>query len=431
MQVSVEKTSELSRKMTVTLPEEMVQEKISQRLNSMAKHAKVDGFRPGKVPHHVIKKMFGASVRQDVAGDLIESTYPEALQSENLRPASSPYIDLLEETDGFKYTAVFEVYPEVSLENMNQVEVAKPVSEVTQADVDDMIDKLRRQKMTWTEVERASQTNDRLTINFAGVTEGENFTNGTVENYSVEIGAGQMIPGFEDNLVGLVAGAEKIFEITFPEEYGNQNLAGKLAEFTVTVSRVEEPVLPEINAEFIESYASVAESIEEFRQEIQANMERELQRALKEKTKNAVVDALCDKIQFAIPTAFIDSEVERLMKPYVDMAKKQKLKLEDLDITRANFEDEARQRIAASLILGKIIEEQKIEVNPDLVRAAVEDLATSYESPSEVVNYYYADKKRLADVENMVLENQVIDWVLGQVKVTDQAVSFKDAMDKQ
>ena len=219
MQVSVEKTSELSRKMTVSVPEEVVQEKMAARLKSLAREVKIDGFRPGKVPQHVVKKMYGDRVRGEIAGDLIQSTYFEALQDQDLRPAGYPHIHPSDEAEGFKYTAEFEVYPEISLEGVEQIEVSRPVATVQDADVDDMIEKLRAQKKTWTIVERESQEHDRVTISFSGASEGENFTDGKVENYQVEIGAKQMIPGFEENLIGLKAGDNKTFEVSFPEEY--------------------------------------------------------------------------------------------------------------------------------------------------------------------------------------------------------------------
>jgi len=325
MQVSVEKTSELSRKMTVSVPEAIVQEKMAARLKSLAREVKVDGFRPGKVPQHVVKKMFGAKVRSEIAGDLIQSTYYEALQNQDLKPAGHPYIDALEESEGFKYTAVFEVYPEISLENIGQLEVVRPMASVEDTDVDSMIEKLRLQKRQWTAVDRAAQENDRITINFSGTSEGESFTNGLVENYTVEIGSKQMIPGFEDNLVGLESGANKVFELTFPEQYGNEKLAGKVAEFDITIVNIEEPVMPEIDAEFIKGYGIEEGTVESFRSDVKNNMERELAQALRGKLKNAVMDVLYEKVQIAVPNSLIDEEIENLMKPYVETAKRQKI----------------------------------------------------------------------------------------------------------
>ncbi|TAL45945.1 MAG: trigger factor [Methylovulum sp.] len=431
MQVSVEKTSELSRKMTVSVPEAIVQEKMAARLKSLAREVKVDGFRPGKVPQHVVNKMFGAKVRSEIAGDLIQSTYYEALQNQDLKPAGHPYIDALEESEGFKYTAVFEVYPEISLENIGQLEVVRPMASVEETDVDNMIEKLRLQKRQWAAVDRAAQENDRITINFSGTLEGETFTNGLVENYSVEIGSKQMIPGFEDNLVGLESGANKVFELTFPEQYGNEKLAGKVAEFDITVVNIEEPVMPEIDAEFIKGYGIEEGTVESFRNDVKNNMERELAQALRGKLKNAVMDALYEKIQIAVPNSLIDEEIENLMKPYVETAKRQKIKLEDLHVTRDIFEAQAKRRVALGLILGEIIQKNTIKLDNNIVRTTIEDMAKSYERPEDVVNWYYSDKSRLHDVQQMVLEDQTVDWLMAQAQVSDETLSFSDVMDKQ
>ncbi|WP_340123203.1 trigger factor [Methylobacter svalbardensis] len=430
MQVSVEKTSELSRKMTVCVPEEVVQEKMAARLKSLAREVKIDGFRPGKVPQHVIKKMYGERVRGEIAGDLIQSTYYEALQAQDLKPAGYPHIQPEDEAEGFKYIAEFEVYPEISLEGVEQIKVARPVATVQEVDVDGMIEKLRAQKKTWSVVDRASQEHDRVTISFSGVSEGENFTDGKVENYPVEIGAKQMIPGFEENLIGLTAGANKTFEVTFPEEYGNEKLTGKVAEFEVEVTSVEEPTLPEIDDAFIKAYG-IEGSVEAFREDIKSNLESELEQALRGKLKNAVMDALYEKIHILVPNALVDQEVESMMKPYIENAKRQKMKPEDVKLPRDLFEQRAKRRVALGLILGEIIDKNNIKLDEDKVRSTIEDMAKSYERPSDVIEWYYSDQSRLNDVRQMVLENQTIDWLVAQAKVSDEVISFSDAMNKQ
>ena len=238
MQVSVEKTSELSRKMTVIVPEAVVQEKMAERLKTLSRQVKIDGFRPGKVPQHVVNKMYGEKVRGEVAGDLIQSTYYDALRDQKLNPAGQPKIHDLDETEGFKYIAEFEVYPEISLEGIEGLAITRTSASVEESDVDAMIEKLQTQKKTWNEVERASQSKDRITIAFSGVCEGENFTEGRVQDFQVEIGAKQMIPGFEDNLMGLKKDDGKTFLVTFPEDYSNAKLAGKAADFDVETFKV-------------------------------------------------------------------------------------------------------------------------------------------------------------------------------------------------
>ncbi len=430
MQVSVEKTSELSRKMTVSVPEEVVQEKMAARLKSLAREVKIDGFRPGKVPQHVVVKMYGDRVRGEIAGDLIQTTYYEALQEQDLRPAGHPHIHSSDETEGFKYTAEFEIYPEISLEGVEQIEVSRPVATVQDVDVDGMIEKLRAQKKSWAIVERASKEHDRVTISFSGACEGESFTDGKVENYQVEVGAKQMIPGFEENLIGLKAGVNKTFEVPFPEEYGNEKLAGKVAEFEVEVISVEEPVLPEIDDAFIKAYG-IEGSMDAFREDIKSNLESELEQALRGKLKNAVMNALYEKIQIAVPNTLVDQEVESMMKPYIETAKRQRMKLEDLKLPRDLFEEQAKRRVALGLILGEVIHKNEIKVDDNKVRSTIEDMAKSYERPRDVVDWYYSDESRLNDVRQMVLENQTIDWLVARAKVSDQAINFNDAMSKQ
>jgi len=431
MQVSVEKTSELSRKMTVSLPEDVVQEKMTERLKSLARDAKVDGFRPGKAPQQVIKKLYGERVRQEVAGDLIQTTLSKALQDQNLKPAGYPQIQLTEEVNGFGYIAEFEVYPEIALDNIGQLEVIKPISSVQESDVDGMILKLREQRKTWEVADRLSQESDRVTITFSGVSDGENFTDGKVENYQVEIGSKRMIPGFEDQLIGLKAGDNKTFEIAFPEKYGNEKLAGKLAQFDVEVSSIEESVLPEIDGDFIKAYGIEDGSEASFRQDVKENMQRELERALRGKLKNSLMDALYEKIKINIPNVLVDQEIESLMQPYIENAKKRKLKIEDLNLPRDNFEDQAKRRVALGLILGEIIRKNDIKLDAEKVRSTIEDMAKSYERPADVVNWYYSDESRLADVQQLVLEDQTVEWLASQVKVSEQELAFSDVLGQE
>ncbi|MEI6706987.1 MAG: trigger factor [Methylococcales bacterium] len=432
MQVSVEKTSELSRKMTVNVPETVVQEKMAERLKSLAREVKVDGFRPGKVPQAVVQKMYGSKVRDEIAGDLIQSTFYEALQSESLRPAGYPHINHTDDADGFSYTAIFEVYPEIALDGLEQLEVIRPIATVGDADIDNIIEKLREQKKVWAVVDdRAAQKGDRVIIHFSGVVEEENFTDGTVENYSVEIGTNKMIPGFEDALLGLKANDVKSFELAFPADYGNDKLAGKTAQFTADVVSVEAATLPEIDEAFIKAYGVDEGSIDAFRADVSDNLGRELKQVLRGKLKNAVMDALYTKFQITVPNTLIDEEVERLMTPYVESAKRQKMKPEDMLLPRDVFEEQAKRRVALGLILGEVIQKNAVELDANKVRATIEELAKSYEHPEDVIAWYYADEKRLHDVEQMVLEDQVVEWLVAQAHVSDESVSFSDVMDRQ
>ena len=431
MQVSVEKTSELSRTMTVCIPEAVVQKKMADRLKSLAREIKIDGFRPGKVPQEVVKKMYGERVRGEIAGDLIKDTYYDALEGQDLKPAGHPHIQPLDEIDGFKYTAVFEVYPEISLKGIDELEIVRPLSSVSDTDVDGMIEKLRVQKQTWRVVDRPVQNSDNVTISFSGSSEGESFTDGKLEDFKVICGQKKMISGFEDNLLGLTAGTHKTFILNFPEDYGNEKLAGKAAEFEVDVVEVEEPVLAEIDEAFIKAYGIEDGLIESFRADVKNNMQRELDQALRSKLKSSVMDALYGKVKLTVPNTLVDVEIESLMKPYIETAKRQKMKLEDLKLPRDSFEDQAKRRVALGLILGEVIQKESIKLDNDKVRSTIEDMAKSYERPEDVVAWYYSDESRLNEVQQMVLEDQVVEWLVGQAKVSDETVNFNDVMDKQ
>jgi len=426
MQVSVEQTSELSRKMTVSIPEEVIQEKVDARLKSLKSEIKIDGFRPGKTPQSLINKRYGAKVRGEIAGDVIQSSYYEALKQQDLTPVDMPHIHPVEQEKGLGYTAEFEVYPTIPLENLANIEAKRPVSTIEPADFDEMIEKLRSHKTEWIIVERASQDKDRLTINFSGICEGENFTDGKVENFNVEIGSKQMLPGFEDQLLALETGHSKSFEITFPESYpAKPELAGKLATFEVEVLKIEEPQLPEIDEEFIQAYGIESGDIEAFYADVKANMENELKKALATGLKHSVLAALYENIEFTMPKALIDREVEAIIKPYEEKAKKEN---QALDLPRDIFETEAKRRVGLGLILSEIIQVNKITVDNNKLRDTIKELALSYDSPDEVFQWYYQDETRLNDVKQAVLEEQTVEWLTGQMMITDEPQSFSDSM---
>ena len=309
------------------------------------------------------------------------------------------------------------------------LEITRTSATVEESDVDAMIEKLQAQKTTWSEVGRASQDKDRVSISFAGVCEGENFTDGRVLDFQVEIGAKQMIPGFEDNLIGLKSGEDKTFSVTFPKGYSNAKLAGNPAEFEVEVMVVEEPALPAVDEEFIKGYGTQDGLMATFRADIKANMQRELEQALHGKLKNAVLDALHEKVQLVVPNTLIDEEVQNLMKPYLESAKRNKLKQAELQLPKEMFKAQAERRVALGLILGEIIHAQEIKVDDNKVRSTIEDMAKSYEQPEAYVSWYYSDKSRLQGVQQMVLEGQTVEWLVSKAKIANETTSFSDIMD--
>ncbi len=426
MQVSVEKTSELSRKMTVTIPEELIQEKVNERLKSVASKVRIDGFRPGKVPQKVIQNRYGASVRQEVTGDLVQENYVSALQESNLNPVGTPKIEPVESDKGFVFSAIFDVYPDFTLEGLDNIAVNKLVTHLEASDIDVTIEKLREQGISWHPTEEDAQKGDRLSLKFSGVCDGENFTDGIKDNYRVIIGSKKMIPGFEDQLIGLEAGTAKKIEVNFPDNYSNKKLAGKLAEFDIEVLKVEKSVLPEVDVEFIKAYGVESGNLDDFRADLEINLQRELAQTLKENIKNTVMGALIANIPVSLPVSMVKQELQNLIKQYYANAKVQGIDVKALQLPKDEISQKAGQRVALGLILAKIIQQNDLKAEANEVRAVIDKLALSYEQPEELVNHYYGDKNNLAEIERLVLENAAVDWVLSQVKVTEQVALFSD-----
>jgi len=427
MQVSVETTSGLERRMKVAVPKERIDSEVDKRLHSLRGQAKIDGFRPGKVPFNVIRKKYGPRVRQEVLGEVMQSSFVEAVQQEKLHPAGMPQIESPADAgENLEYTAVFEIYPEIELKGLDTIKVERPVLEISDADVDKMLDNLRQQRKTWAEVGRPAQQGDRLTIDFEGAIDGEPFSGGKGEGVEVELGSGRMIPGFEEQLVDRQAGDEFTLSVDFPEDYHATELAGKKADFATKVVKVEESVLPEIDDEFIATFGIIEGGIDALREQVRANMAREAEQAIKTRVKEQVFDGLISLDLMQVPKSLIDGEIESLVKQRQEMMRQYGAPVQDVD--PAEFEDQARRRVALGLILSEIIQQNKLTVPPARLRETVENLAASYEHPAEVVKYYYGDKARLGEIENMVLEEIAVEWLLGQAAVSEHPVSFDELM---
>ena len=429
MQVSVEKTSELARKMTVSVPEEKIAQQVNSKLQSLSSKVKIDGFRPGKVPHSLVRQRYGAQVRDEVLSDLIQSSFYDAVKKENLKPAGSPSIkaNKLEEGDGLEYEADFEVMPEFVPMPIETLEIKRFVTDIADVDVDAMLNKLVEQRKTWSSVDRSSKDGDRVVISFEGYQGEENFTNGRTEGFPVVIGSKQMIPGFEGQLLGMAVGDKKTFELQFPEGYGNEKLSGQMARFEVEVTGVEESVLPELTADFIKTFGIEDGDLATFKADIRKNMEREMKRALKNRNKSSVMDALFDKNAIQLPESLVKEELADLIKPYHESARKRHQTIDE-EAMGKQFEPMARRRVALALILGKLIDAHNVKVEPERVRAAVDDMAASYEDAEAVVRWYYAEASRLREVENMVVEDQIVDLILEKAKTTESSIGFNELM---
>ncbi|WP_016955530.1 trigger factor [Catenovulum agarivorans] len=431
MQVSVETTQGLERRVTITVPADKVESAVKSRLQGLAKTQRIDGFRPGKVPVSVIKKRFGAAVRQEVAQEVIQQNFYQAVVQEKLNPAGTPSIQeqSMNEGEDFSFTAVFEVYPEVKVEGLDALKVEKATAEVTDADLDNMLETLRKQHSKFETVERAAAEGDRVNLDFEGSVDGEVFEGGKAEGFDIELGSGRMIPGFEDGIIGLAAGEEKSIDVTFPEEYHAENLKGKPAVFKIKVNKVEERKLPELDEEFCKLFGIEEGGLDALKTEVRQNMQRELKQTLKQQAKEATISALLEAVSFEVPQALVDQEVNALRQQALQRFGNGNQNMPELPAEL--FKDQAERRVKTGLLLSELVRSNEIKVDDERVKETVESLASAYESPEEVVDYYYNNKEMLANIQNVVMEDQAIDFILEQAQVESIAKSFDEIMNKQ
>jgi len=426
MQVSVETTSGLERRMTVMVPKENIDSEVQKRLKDLAGRVKIDGFRPGKVPFSVVRQKFSGQVSQEVMGEVMQNSFYEAVIQEKLRPAGAPRIEPGEAKEDFEFTATFEVYPEFEVTGLNKIRIERPVNDIDDADIDKMLETLRKQRKTWGEVDRAGQEGDQLTIDFVGTLDGEEFQGGSAKQVPLELGSKRMIPGFEEQLAGAKAGQELTLDVTFPEDYHAKDLAGKAVKFATTVLKVEEPVLPELNDEFAVEFGVKEGGLAALKQQVRENMQRESAQAITASVKEQVFDGLMGLKLLEVPKALVDSEIEVLVKQRQQDMQQYGAPVQDVDPVQ--FETQAQRRVSLGLILSEVIKKNDITVSPSRLREAVEKMAASYESPEEVVRHYYADKDRLKGVENVTLEEMAVEYIISQADVSDKNTSFDALM---
>ncbi|AYF86170.1 trigger factor [Pseudomonas sp. JS3066] len=427
MQVSVESTSALERRMTIGVPAERVEDEVTKRLQQTARRAKVAGFRPGKVPMSVIRQRFEDSARQEVLGDLIQSSFYEAVVEQKLNPAGAPAVEpkVFEKGKDLEYIATFEVFPEFQVAGFEGIAIERLQAEVGDSDVDNMLDVLRKQNTRFEAVERAAENGDQLNIDFVGKIDGEAFAGGTAKGTPLVLGSGRMIPGFEEALVGVKAGEERVINPTFPADYQNLDLAGKTAEFTVTVNSVSAPQLPELNDEFFSLFGIKEGGLEGFRTEVRKNMERELRQATKSKVKNQVMDGLLAANPVEVPKALIGNEVNRLR---VQAVQQFGGNINPEQLPAELFEEQAKRRVVLGLIVAEVVKQFELKPDEARVRELIEEMASAYQEPEQVVAWYYKNDQQLNEVRSVVLEEQVVDTVLQKANVTDKAVSYEEAV---
>ncbi|MGD8407505.1 MAG: trigger factor [Thiohalophilus sp.] len=431
MQVSVEATGGLERRMTVNVDEETIASAVDDRLKNMTRTVKLKGFRKGKVPFKVVKQHYGQQVRDEVVGEVLQSTFYEAVSQEKLQPAGSPSFDDLknEPGQGLAYTATFEVYPDVELAPLADQTVEKPVTDISDADIDNMIETIRKQNISWQSVEREAKEGDRVSLDFTGKIEGETFEGGTGKGMQVELGSGRMIPGFEDGLLGAKAGEDRNLEVTFPENYHAANLAGKPVVFETHINSVEEAVLPEVDAEFAKQLGVESGDLDEMRKEVRDNMQRELDNRLRAMLKEAVMDTLLEANQIDVPKSMIENEEKALLQNMLQNLASQGMQQQDLsNINPQMFHDQAVKRVSLGLIMSEIVKDNDLKVDPEMVKARIQEIAAPYEHPEEVVKWYQSDRQRLSEVESLVFEDQVVDWVIEHAKVVEKPVAFDEIM---
>jgi trigger factor len=424
MQVSVESGEGLERRMTVELPAEQIEAEVDKRLKQIGQTAKLDGFRPGKVPMNMLRRVYGSQVLQEVYGQLVETSYQQALQQENLHPAGLPKIEPKEATEEglFGYIATLEVMPEIQLAKL-EGKITRPIAEVGEQDVEGMIEKLRKQRATWNAVERAAGEGDQVKISFAGKVDGEVFEGGSADNVPLVLGSKRMIEGFEDGVVGMIKDEKRTLELKFPEDYRVEELAGKPVTFDVEVAEVAEEVLPAVDDAFAKEFGA-EEGVDKLKTDIRENMERELAQRVQAKIKSQAMDLIYEQNKIEIPKAMIEEEIDTLLKQTRERLGQQGAG--SLELPRDMFEEQARRRVNLGLVVGEIIKQNEIKIDNDRVRKTIEDFASSYEQPEDVVKYYYGNQEQLAAVQNVVLEDQVVDWVLEQTEVNDEQTTFAE-----
>lgn len=429
MQVSVEATQGLERRLKVGVPANEVDNAVNQKLKETARRVRLDGFRPGKVPVSVVKQRFGDGIRAEVLQEVVRENYAKALSEEKLNPAGMPSIEFTQDKAGedVEFVATFEVFPEVKLSEVDGYEFDKQSAEISDADIDTMLDNLRQQRAEYTPVERAAKEGDQVKIDFVGKVDGEAFEGGSAEGQTLVLGSGSMIPGFEAGIEGMKAGETKAVEVTFPEEYGNKELAGKPAVFDITVQEVAEAELPELNEEFFKAFGAEGTDLESFKVEVRNNMEREARNALQGKLKNEVIEKLLEDNPLDVPSALIDEEIGRLQQQAVQQFGGG-AQMDPSSLPKELFQDQAERRVKIGLLMNELINSAELKADDDAVRAYIEDQASVYQDPQQVIDYYYSNQELMNQVRAVVVENAAIDYILSKSKVTESTVSYEDAV---
>lgn len=432
MQVSVEVTSGLERRLTMGVPAEKLDNVVNERLAKAQKNLRLPGFRPGKVPMNEVRRRLGKDVRLEAMGELMQDTFFEVIRKENIEPAGMPRFEpiSLEPGKEVTFSATFEVFPEVALVDFANLSVVKPSSEINDEDVKQLIEELRKQRASWKEKEGAAENGDQVNLNYLGTLDGEAFDGGTAENQNLVLGSGQMIPGFEDGIEGMKAGEEKTIDVTFPEDYHAENLKGQAVQFAITVNKVEERELPEVDAEFMAQFDVQDGDLEAFHAEVKKNMERTLKQNLEAKIKNQVMDALVEAHEFDLPKALVDGEVLRMRQQMVQQFGGGQ-QFDSSMLPAELFTEQAERSVRLGLVVRGIVEAHDVKADEAKVRAHVEEIAAQYQDPQELIDWVYSNPEQLQQLEGAVIEQQVVDLVLEKAKVEEKTLSYAEAVSQE
>ena len=431
MQTTLETLGQLERRLHVALPKAQIEEEIQKRLAQLAKTAKVPGFRPGKVPLKMVAQQYGPKVRSDVISDTVQASLTDALRTQNLRVAGFPRIEPRQDVgeDEFGFSAVFEIYPEINLGDFSTVKITRPQAEVTAADVDRTIEILRKQRARYEPVNRPARDGDRALVDFTGTIDGVEFPGGQARDFTITLGEGKMLPGFETALAEMSPGETKSFELTFPADYHGKEVAGRTAQFALTLKSLSEPHLPAVDVEFAKNFGIASGSLDELRAEITANLSVELKRKIEGVLKEQVMRALLTTSQLVIPKSLVELEAQNLRDRTEGELKNRGVKTDEVELTPDVFRPQAEERVAFSLVLNELVRTQQLQARPEQIRALVEEAAQSFEQPEAVIRWHYEQPDRLNEYEVRAVERNVIDWALQRAQVEDQPTPFSALME--
>lgn len=438
MIVTTETVSGVARRLNVTVPTSRIDEQFEARLKRAAKNVKINGFRPGKVPMSRIRADYGPGIRQEVINDLIRDSVFEAIQQQNINAVGLPNIEKVDLNDqGLVYEATVEVYPEIDIKGLDDLSIERKTSDVTDADLDTMIDNLRKQRQTWTTTKAMAKKDMQATFDFEGSIDGEAFEGGNAQDFKLVLGSGRMIPGFEDGIIGMKAGEEKTIDVTFPEDYQAENLRGKAAQFKIKLKQVEKPKLPEVDAEFLNVFGvTEEEGIDKLKADVRKNMEREVKNSLRQQLKQTAFNAVLENnTDIEVPASMVTQEIGRqrdqMLQQFAQQFGGKTPNFDQSMLPDELFREQAERSVKLGVLIGKIVQDASLVVDQERVKTFIEEAAQSYEEPSDVIEYFSNDKEQRAQIEGVVLEDQVVDYILSKAKISDNNVSYKELIEQQ